>query len=54
MYMFDVIKFILIVLLIYICDKLDKILKIENQVFFKILLRLIAIGIFFSIINIIN
>ena len=54
MYMFNIIKFILIVILIYVCDKLDKILKIENEVFFKILLRLIAIGIFFLIINIIN
>lgn len=54
MYKLNIIKFVLIVILIYICDKLDRIFKIENKTFLKILLRLVAIALFFIIINIIQ
>lgn len=43
------IKFILLIILIYVCDFLDGVFKIKDKVFLKILLRLAALAIYFTI-----
>lgn len=43
------IKFIISIILLYICDLLDGIFKIKDKLFLQILLRLITLAIYFTI-----
>lgn len=43
------IKFIVSIVLLYVCDLLDGVLKIKDKLFLQILLRLAALAIYFTI-----
>ena len=43
------IKFIVSIVLLYVCDLLDGVLKIKDKLFLQFLLRLAALAIYFTI-----